>query len=378
MNRVKIKILEDSHLVIKVLYSKHINVYKIEHFKNDTFYTIDYDDLDRIPFEFTFDRIFGIKGLISYIKYNKHFYISMLLSIIIIYIASNVIIDVKVVHNDKHIREIIESKLSENGIHPLTFKKSYDELQMIKTEIKDEYMMDIEWIEIIDDGMRYTVKVVERVITKEDIKDEYCDVISTKDAIITSSNVKKGNLLVSTNDYVKKGTTLISGDIIFKDEVKSKVCAEGDIYATVWYTVNIAIPKKYIQKKYTHNTHKNIAFTTNDKINSIFKVHYDNYDSDLKELLKIGSFKLYIQTDREYIPEEYIYNLQEATTKALEMSKKKLKDNLDKTSTILSEKVLQTNEYDSIIELEIFYSVKERIGKTVVRNEGGIIDEIAE
>ena len=43
--------------------------------------------------------------------------------------------------------------------------------------------------EIIEDGMKYTVKVEERIITKDEKTKEYCDIISTKSAVISNIRI---------------------------------------------------------------------------------------------------------------------------------------------------------------------------------------------
>ena len=96
-------------------------------------------------------------------------------------------------------------------------------------------------------------------------------------------------------------------------------------------------------------------------------MHLDKYDTDKKKIFSFGNFTLYSETLKEYKTVEKEYTENEAIDEALKLGREKLYLNLDKDASILSEKVLQTNRYDSIIEMDIFYSVKEIISEQVER-----------
>jgi len=381
-NLVRVKLYEDNHYIIRRLSNKGINIYNIEYFESGNIYTIDLHDLDRLPVDTEVLSFNGFRGLILKIKYNIHFIIALLLSILLMIFMSFIVVRVDVVHNDKHIRELLQDELDEYGIHPLTIKKSFGELQQIKKNIKDKYPEDIEWFEIIDDGMKYTVRVEERIITKEEEKSPYCDIESVKDAIVLSSKVRDGQTQVDAGDMVKKGSILVSGAIKFNDEIKSYTCADADVYGNSWYTVNVSIPYNYTDKLYSGKTKFNIAFEYGSKRTSIFKIHFKEYDTKRKALLSIGKFTLYKEKSREYTSIKKKYSESDAYDIALELGRKKILTNLDETASILDEKVLQSNTYDSIIEMDIFYSVKELIGKQIEKQietiEGVGEDELTE
>lgn len=377
-NKIKIKILDDDHFVLRRLYSCHVNIYNIDYTPNGTIYTIDIEDLEKVPFDINIISFFGIKSLIYHIKKHKHFFISIFISIAMIIISSHMIISVEVIHNDKKIRELIEDSLYDNGIHPFMFKKSYSELQKIKDKIRASYKENIEWLEIIDEGMKYTVRVEERIITKKEEIPNYCDIVSTKDAIVLSSKVTSGQEVVDYNDFVKKGSTLVSGKVLFNEQTKNYVCANATVYGNTWYTVNVSSPLEHEVKNYTGRHSTNISFLYGSKRAPILKVHFENYDIEKKVLLQIGRLTIYREKNLEYISTKEKYSYDEAYKNAILMGREKMKVNLPSTATILDEKVLQTNSYDSIIEMDIFYSVKEIISKQVekdIQEEEGKLDE---
>lgn len=365
MNKVRIKILEDSHFVIRRLVSKNINIYDIKYGSDGITYTIDYDSLDSIPFDYEIISFNGIKKLIYLVNSNKHFLICILISIFLIIFSSNIIVSIDVVHNDSKVRELILDELYENNVHPIMFKKTYSELQTIKKNIKEKYRDKIEWLEIIDNGMNYTIKVEKRIINKKEDKPLSCDIVSDKDAVIISSEVTSGEGLVEYNDYVKKGSVLISGTIKKGEEVKGTVCADGVVYGNTWYTINVSVPLKKQEKEYTGKKKGNISFEYGSTYTPLFKVHFDKYEFVNKKIFSIGRFTLYKSKALEYKEKEMLRSVEEAKKEAVNLGRKKIVDNLDKSASILYEKVLQSHEYNSIIDMEIFYSVKEIISRKV-------------
>lgn len=376
MNRkVRVQILEDNKYIIKNFYRHHINIYNIEYNSNGNIYTIDEKDVEKLPYEVKIISYKGIKGYILKLREYRHFILALFISICLIFIMGRVVVNIEVIHSDKQIRSLLEDALYDNGIHPFMFKKSFEELQKIKEKIKNENPKKIEWLEIIDEGMRYTVRVEERIITEKEESPNYCDIVSTKDAIILGVVSSEGQNQVYVNDFVRKGSTLISGAITFNESVKNYVCAKGTVYGNTWYTLNISMPFNHTTKKYTEKKSHNIAILTGSKLTEIFKVHFKKYDTIQKKLLSFGNFTLFYETHKEYTESEEKYTLESASKKALELGREKMYTNLDDRATIIDEKVLQTNSYDSIIELEIFYSVKEVISEQIEKKvpEEGVV-----
>ncbi len=364
MNRVKIKLSIINP--IKELYKLQVNVYNIEYHKDFTVITIDEDDLEKIEkLNFEILSFRGLKFILKKLKNNIHFLISIALSILIMYLLSNVCFSVNVIHSKKEIRTLIEDELYDHGIKPFSFKKRFKEIGIIKETIKNEYPNDIEWLEIIDDGMKYTVRVEERIITKEKKSSDFCNVISTKDATILGITSSHGQTLLTPGSIVKKGDTLISGEIKFNEEAKARTCAEGVVYGNTWYKISVSIPLNYTKKEYTNKKKNNLAFELGTKYNRIFKVHFDEYDVDKVKIFGIGNFALYKESIKEYKSIKSKYSKEEALEEAKKRARENLLTNIGDKATILDEKVLQTDDYNSIISVEIFYSVKEIISKVV-------------
>ncbi len=368
MSKVRIKLFEDNHYSLKFLYRKKIDVYNIEYSNDGNIYTIEEKDLEKLELDNPEILSYkGIRSLFIKLKRNLYFLISIVLAIFVMCISSRVVINVNIVHSNKDIRALVEDELYDLGIKPFIFKKSFSELQKIKEKIKNDYPENIEWLEIVDDGMRYTVRVEERIITEDEEEKPYCDIVSTKDAVVLNIVSSKGQSVVGQNDLVKKDSTLISGQIMFNESVKSHVCAQGEVYGNTWYRVNISVPYEHETKEFSGKSKSNVGFEYGSTYGRVFKVHYSEYEVAKKKIFSLGSFAIYKEKVSEYQTKKDEYTEEEALEKALEEAREKLLLKLDKNATILNEKVLQSSTYDSIINVEVFYSVKELIGKRVER-----------
>ena len=367
MRKIRVKILEDNHYTIRRLLSKGINIYNIEYTTNGNIYLINECDLENIPFEVSVISYNGLRGILDELRLHKHFIVNIIISICIMFVLSHMIFDIEVIHTDKNIRNMILEELTLNDVHPLMFKKSFDEKEKIKNIIKANHKDEIEWLEIIDNGMKYTIRVEERIKVSKNKDPVYCDVVSKKDALVMDGTVIKGQKIVLENDYVKKDSVLISGAIKFNEDTKNYVCASGTIYGNTWYTVNVSIPYEYEKRDYTGKVHINYSYEIGSTKTKIFKTHFANYETESKELLTLGNLIFYKDIEKEYKGKKYKYSDKEIKELGINTARKKLLTNLDNDSSIIYEKVLHSKSFDSIIEMELFYSVKEPIGLVLER-----------
>ena len=364
---VDVLILDDSDYVFKILLKRNIEIYDIKNSAFGTIYTLSFSSVNQIPFEYKVINKRGLSKLVCLLKKHLYFFIGIALSIIVITVLSNLVIKINILHNDSDIRELLSDELKKNGIHTFMLRKSYSEIQEIKNNIKKSNKDKIEWLEIIDDGMNYTVRVERREIPSLDKEKKYCDIVSIKDASISNVLVHKGQSNVDVNDYVKKGSVLISGEIKYNEETKAYTCAQADIYGITWYKVNIKMPYDYIDKVYTgvKKTNYSLEYGTTEKI--IFKNHFLKFDTKKREILNLWNIKINKRIESEYKLVNKRYDDSDIEKEALIEARKKIRELTGVNASIQDEKVLQTDKYDSIIVMDIFYSIKEPIGKQVER-----------
>ena len=151
--------------------------------------------------------------------------------------------------------------------------------------------------------------------------------------------------------------------------MKAKVCASGYAIGNTWYNVNISYPLYKDKKIYTGKYMYNIGIKKNNRIYSLLKIHFKNYNYKNKLLFKIGKIKIYKQLVREYKVKRKKLNYKDGINEAKRLAKLRFLTTLKTHPKIVDEKVLQTYEYNSIINMDIFYSVDEIISVQVNRKE---------
>ncbi|MBE6161550.1 MAG: hypothetical protein E7158_04990 [Firmicutes bacterium] len=361
---IEVKTKDKNKLLLK-MYELNINISKIKYKDNSIEFETsikNYVTLKKYlkSYSFKIKKETGIYDILFKIKSNKLFILNLILSFILIYIMSNTIVSVKVIHSKKYIREIVNESLKEYGVKRLSWKKNFEELNSIKKKILDKYPKNLEWLEIEQIGMNYVVRVEERIIT--DIKEDkrICNIVASKDAIITDIKSVKGQDLVLVNDYVKKGDVLISGEIKYNDEIKNTICATGEILGEVWYTSNVKIPMNYKKERYTGK--KRYNFMINDT--KIFKSRLKSYKTKKKKFFNLFGIDFYLLKEYEinYVNEKY--NEKEAVKEALKLAKNKINMKLNEKESIINQKVLKKSSNNSTMYVEIFTTVKEVISKT--------------
>ena len=72
-------------------------------------------------------------------------------------------------------------------------------------------------------------------------EDEYCNIVSDKNGVITKINAQSGTANVKVGDTISEGDILINGWMEGKYTGVRYVHAKGEIEARVWYTKNKTI-----------------------------------------------------------------------------------------------------------------------------------------
>ena len=111
---------------------------------------------------------------------------------------------------------------------------------------------DIAWIGIELKGTNAIVKLV-KAEEKPEIVDEneYCNIVSDKNGVITKINAQDGTANVNIGDTVSVGDVLINGWMEGKYTGVRYVHAKGEVEARVWYTMNKTIEYTTTEKQYT-------------------------------------------------------------------------------------------------------------------------------
>ena len=305
----------------------------------------------------------GFLNIVHFIKTRKIFITIALLGFVFFNLLTNMVFSIKVIDTDSELRDRILNDLEDLGLRKYSFKISYKEKEKIEEAILKKEKDILEWIEIEEVGVSYEVKLIRRV--KEDIKKEKepQDIIAKKTGLVTRIVAESGEVITKKNAYVKKGDTLISGLIKNKDNIVSKVRAEGFVYAEVWYKVSLSVPFTYHEEIKTGNN-KNvveISFLSND----ITITEFDKYkhSKDTKKVLyKHPLLPISINlTKKEEIKSTDIDFREDYKDNIKPLAVEKLKNKLGNDIKILSEKVLKKEVNTDRIDIEIFFKVEEDI-----------------
>ena len=303
----------------------------------------------------------GIFNLIDKIKTNKIFVICLLIGGILFLILSNLVVKINIIHENKEIRDIIAEELNEYGIKLLSFKKSYKELDIIRQKILDKYPDKLDWMEFDVDGMIINVRVEERIITEIIKNDAVCDLVATKSGVINDILVSEGNILVNINDYVREGDTLVSGIINYNEENKRYTCANGKVFAKVWYTANVSIPLEYTDYIETGKKKYNFIWEINGNKKRILKNRFVTFNSSIKNLLSIFDFKFYVETQKETEKVINTYTEDQALEQGINKAIESIKIKLGEFDEIIDKKVLKKTLNNSTMDVEVFVIAKELI-----------------
>lgn len=336
-----------------------INILDIEYHEKYALIRIDkrdYKRIKRLSYYTKIDTIkyTGLAGVKRIIKKYLFDFLMIFLFIGIIYIQSNVIVKVTIKHENKVLKEKIDTLIKEKGIKHYTIVKSNKELNEISDLILSSNRDILDFISITRNGMTYTVSLEERIIKSETKDDTYCHIKSNKDAIVKKITTYKGISLIEKNQSVRKGDILISGDLILNEEIKNNVCADGIVIGESWYKINVSYPLE-IQEEYYTDKHK-YNLSINNRL--LLKNKYELYKIDNK--FKFLNIKI-IDIKEKNI-KTIKYTKEEAIKLAIKKAEKELSKEKDSNFKIIDEKVLKVNEFNSKIELELFLSVEENIG----------------
>lgn len=344
-----------------------INIHDIKYLSNYVLLKILKRDFNKvkkflISYEFQKEKEAGIFNLKEIVKKYNRFIIAIIFGLLLISFFSNVIVKVNVIHSKKEIRELVTNELEEFGIKRLSFKKNYKDIEKIKKEILEKYPDRLEWLEIEVNGMVYNVRIEERIITDTNKEDRYCHVVAEKSGIIRKIVTSKGVANVNLNSYVTKGDILISGEVKLNEEVKNNVCAEGKVYAEIWYTVDVTLPLDYEIVTKTGKMRYNLMYENKEGEHVILNSRLSEKIVENQEIFSLLGRKLYLQREYETLVKKDKYDEQAALEKALQLAREKVNVKLEETEHIIAQKVLKKSINDSKMILEVFTSVEENIG----------------
>lgn len=344
-----LKIINIKNVIIKISYDDYLIL-------KDKKSIYDIDLLD----------VYGKLKIKKYFKEHYVFIIFLIIGYVVLMFLSNFIFDVEVIHANFEIRELVYRELRKNGIEKYIFRKSYQELENIEKNILDNNKTKIEWIEINRSGTKYIVRVEERKIDKGEERFEYQDIVSSKSGIITKVLAESGEIIKNTNDYIKGGEVVISGNITLPDGSSVLSRASGKVYAEVWYLVDVSYPYIYREEILTGRAKEVFLIKFLNKRISLFDFSKFNTFKKSDRILfgDIFKFLSFIKEKQyEMIVIDEFYTKEEVVVKAVERAVTRVKDTLREDEQIIKYRILSTYYDESKVNLKIFFSVNEEVSE---------------
>ena len=368
---IKIKVTgRNINNFLKRLINNNINIEKvipISHKEIDLI--IDYQDLDKVLklktiYNIKIVRYYGKLRIIKRVKKDIFILSSLLISLLLIYTLSNIIFKVEVIHSNKNIIKLVTKELEDNGIKKYKFVKNYQEIEKIKKKILEENKDTLEWLEIIREGTKYTIRVEERIINNKPKDNKIYNIVASKNAVIKNIYAESGEKVRSINTYVKKGDIIISSDITLPNNEKISKTASGKVQGEVWYSINIEYPYQYHEIKYTGNKKKVLVLNLLNTRISFFDFHkYKTFNRNIKYIFNNNITPISLIYEDEYetniINEVYDYNT--AKEKGIAKAKEKILEKYPNIKDITNIKIINEEDKKNKISLDLFVTCLEDI-----------------
>jgi len=310
----------------------------------------------------------GLPFLLHKYKKRKIFIVLLLILIILIGLSSNFVWNVDIVEENNQALENISYDIENAGLKtgiPKAKVNTKEIINKIRLERKD-----VAWVGIELKGTNAIVKLV-KADAKPDIinENEFCNIISNKEGVITKINSQTGTANVKVGDTVKVNDVLINGWMEGKFTGIRYVHAKGEIEAKVWYTKNKKIYYNTTQTQETGNVEKKYGLKINNfKINfskrvSKFQI-YDTIETENKFKL-FSDFYLPISilktTNKELENTQKSYDLEQAKNIGIEELQEELDKEIENKDKIVN-KNINTYEDEDGVNVYVTYEVLENIG----------------
>lgn len=307
-------------------------------------------------------------------KKRKAFFIGGVVFVLMFFALTSFIWSVEVVGNEKTDAVKLTQALERYGIKEGALRYGHD-----LNDLQNRMMMefgDLSWMWVRIKGTRAIVEVKEKTPAPEFVDEGApCNIVASRDGLVTEINATQGNRMVKVGDVVKEGTLLISGITDTRYAGVRYIHSTGEIKARTWYTKTIDYPLKKINfsktgKKISKNTINFFGFRVKLYLDDTapFK-HYE--EKAVVHKLQMGkNFVLPLFFERnifhELHKEETTFDAQSALSFAGAELYAELDKELSADSVIVNKTCKIMHESVDYITVKAEYECIEDIGKTVV------------
>jgi similar to stage IV sporulation protein len=284
---------------------------------------------------------------------------------------SSFVWSVEVNGNEKVTTETIIDRVYQLGVKPGVFK-----YRINPHDVASNLMFDINelsWVSVVVKGTKVKIEVSEGVERPKLVnKNSPCDIVATRDGVISSIFVKSGLEAVKVGETVKKDQILISGTVPIKNQEDNPriLHAMGDVFARTWYDARVPVETKVFEKTRTGRKKDNVSLVLFSKKIDLFHrnspfVEYDQVN--IEKSLSIGEdlvlpFGLVIGRYYENNIIEKEITLDEAKKTAVGNAYKKASENVPKDAQIVEINESFIEKDDGQVTAEVTIECLENIG----------------
>jgi similar to stage IV sporulation protein len=232
-------------------------------------------------------------------------------------------------------------------------------------------IQELAWISVNISGTRAKVEIVERVMPPKIIqKNIPCNIIATKNGLITSLIVKAGSPVVKVGDTVKKGDMIVASMIESEDKKDIRyVHAMADVTARTWYEEAANVDLERIVQKETGNACNKYEFELFNKLIGFGsrKVPYEYYNKQqIIKKISLGKdnilpFGIVINKYNEKKPYKEKISMDQARIQALKGVGVKLSEIIPKNAQVKDKKIYKA-PCKSGIKVRMLVECLEEIG----------------
>lgn len=373
LSSVIVKVNKDDLLKINYLFTNKAYIKS----EDETFFYLEIKEKDlailsnnNINYEIVTYK--GLRKVIKLWKKNLSIFIGIILFALITFVNTLTIKEITFstyTKDNEKIKQLIDSYMT--NIIGINFLK--EDINDINLRLRKEFS-NYEWIAVEKKGSKLHVTLLEPSIINKQVQkiEGYGDLIAKKDGIIKYYQVRHGIVLVEHNQFVRAGDVLVSGNLRYHnyDESTFYVPAEGVVYAEVWYTETIIIPKEIRVTEYTGKISKTESLNLfgldikyHDK-----KHQYENYDTIIDEdFFHFFSIKLPFGIKKiHYLEKNDIIHIYDEMT-ACEKAKSEIRYEKGKSFTdderIISIELIKKNETKDDFSFTFFIKTYENIAE---------------
>lgn len=309
-------------------------------------------------------------------KYRKRklFLLGAIVCLFLLFGLSQFIWEIHISGNATYTKEDITKYIENEYVHLGTPKFKVN-CAKLEEQLRQEYE-EIAWVSCSVEGCRLSVQIKETLDKNtKNTSSSPCDIVALKSGTITSIVTQNGTPLCKKGDKVKKGETLITGNIyIYSDSNEvletHQVIADGEIWAKTKVSYTCAFSRSYYEKDYKKKKSYTYALIfCGSKLPLMPEIKQKEGMDQLTERYpwKIGkTFYLPVclerTTTRRYTPVRKEYGKREAYEKAEEKIQKKVQTFEKKGIKVLDQQI-EIKVTDEKCQAKGYFILEEPIGK---------------